>query len=38
MTQQGSHMLSTIVHADGYIVLEPGQILEPESLVEVFLF
>lgn len=38
MAQQGSHMLSTIVHADGYIILEPGQILEPESLIEVFLF
>ncbi len=38
MIQQGSHMLSTIVHADGYIVLEPGQVLEPESLIEVFLF
>jgi molybdopterin molybdotransferase len=38
MAQQGSHMLSTIVHADGYIVLDPGQILEPEELIEVFLF
>lgn len=38
MAQQGSHMLSTIVHADGYIVLEPGQVLEPEHLIEVFLF
>ncbi len=36
--KQGSHMLSSIVHADGYIILEPGQVLEPSSLIEVFLF
>ncbi|MEJ2057831.1 MAG: molybdopterin molybdotransferase MoeA, partial [Desulfofustis sp.] len=29
ISRQGSHMLSSIVHADGYIVLGPGQILEP---------
>jgi molybdopterin molybdotransferase len=38
IAQQGSHMLSSIVHADGYIVLEPGEILGPHSLKEVFLF
>jgi molybdopterin molybdotransferase len=38
MEKQGSHMLSSIVHADGYIIVEPGQILEPFSLIEVFLF
>ncbi len=38
MAQQGSHMLSTIVHADGYIVLQPEETLEPGSLTEVFLF
>ena len=38
MVQQGSHMLSSIVHADGYIVLEPGEVLEPDDLIEVFLF
>ena len=38
MAQQGSHMLSTIVHADGYIILQPGEVLEPGSLIEVFLF
>lgn len=38
MTQQGSHMLSTIVHADGYIILEPNETLDPGSLIEVFLF
>ncbi len=38
MAQQGSHMLSTIVHADGYIILQPGEVLEPGSLTEVFLF
>lgn len=38
ISQQGSHMLSSIVHADGYIVLQPGVVLEPGSLIEVFLF
>ncbi len=37
-THQGSHMLSSIVHADGYIVLKPGETLEPDGLTEVFLF
>ncbi len=37
-TRQGSHMLSSIVHADGYIVLKPGETLEPGGLTEVFLF
>lgn len=38
IAQQGSHMLSSIVNADGYIVLEPGEKLSPGSLVEVYLF
>jgi molybdopterin molybdotransferase len=38
MARQGSHMLSSIVHADGYIVLEPGEVLEADGLIEVFLF
>lgn len=38
VAQQGSHMLSSIVHADGYIVMEPGEVLEPCSLTEVILF
>ena len=38
LAHQGSHMLSSIVHADGYIVLEPGDILEPGDLIEVKLF
>ena len=38
MGQQGSHMLSSIAHADGYVVLEPGEILQPGSLKEVSLF
>ncbi len=38
VAQQGSHMLSSIVQADGYIVMEPGQKLEEGSLVEVVLF
>jgi molybdopterin molybdotransferase len=36
--KQGSHMLSSITHADGYISLEPEETLEPGSLKEVFLF
>jgi len=36
--KQGSHMLSSITSADGYIVQEPREILQPESLKEVFLF
>ncbi len=35
---QGSHMLSSIVHADGYIIIGPGETLKPASLVTVFLF
>ena len=38
LAQQGSHMLSSIVHADGYIVLDPGEALEPGDLIEVTLF
>ena len=35
---QGSHMLSSIAHADGYVVLQPGESLQPGSLKEVSLF
>jgi molybdopterin molybdotransferase len=38
VTKQGSHMLSSITTGDGYIILEPGEILEPGSLKEVYLF
>lgn len=38
MAQQGSHMLSTIVHANGYIILDPGKTLENGELTKVFLF
>ncbi len=38
VSQQGSHMLSSITHADGYVVLEPGEVLQPGSLKEVSLF
>ncbi|THB70954.1 MAG: molybdopterin molybdenumtransferase MoeA [Desulfobulbaceae bacterium] len=38
IAQQGSHMLSSITTADGYIILEPGALLEPGELVEVALF
>ncbi len=36
--KQGSHMLSSIVNADGYIILEPGKALQPGETVNVFLF
>lgn len=36
--KQRSHMLSSIVNADGYVVLQPGQTLEPASPVRVILF
>ncbi len=38
VSQQGSHMLSSIAHADGYVVLQPGEVLQPGSLKEVSLF
>lgn len=38
VAQQGSHMLSSITNADGYIIMEPGEHLAPGSLKEVFLF
>lgn len=38
MERQGSHMLSSIVQADGYIILTPGAFLEAGQLVEVMLF
>ena len=36
--KQGSHMLSSIVNADGYIILEPGAAVQPGDTVNVFLF
>ena len=36
--KQGSHMLSSIVNADGYIIVEPGTIINPGEAVNVFLF
>lgn len=38
VTKQGSHMLSSITSADGYIIMGPGENLEPGSLKEVYLF
>ena len=38
VSHQGSHMLSSIAHADGYLVLQPGEVLQPGSLKEVSLF
>ena len=35
---EGSHMLSSVVNADGYIILQPGEVLASESLAKVFLF
>jgi molybdopterin molybdotransferase len=35
---QGSHMLSSVVSADGYIILQPGEVFAPESLAKVYLF
>lgn len=36
--KQGSHMLSSIVNADGYIILEPGITLQPGEVVYIYLF
>jgi molybdopterin molybdotransferase len=36
--KQGSHMLSSIVHAYGYIIVEPGVSINPGEPVNVFLF
>jgi len=36
--KQGSHMLSSIVNADGYIILEPGVRVHHGETVTVFLF
>ena len=38
MEKQGSHMLSSIVHADGYIILEPGTKIQSGHKANVFLF
>lgn len=38
VARQGSHMLSSIVEADGYIVLEPGAVLQPGDLTDAFVF
>jgi molybdopterin molybdotransferase len=38
VVQQGSHMLSSIVNADGYIILQPGEVLEAGKFIDVVLF
>ncbi len=38
ISKQGSHMLSSIVEADGYIVVEPGSTLAPNELTDVYVF
>jgi molybdopterin molybdotransferase len=36
--KQGSHMLSSIVNADGYIIVAPGATVNPGEVINVFLF
>ena len=38
IARQGSHMLTSIVEADGYIALEPGGSIEPGELADVVVF
>lgn len=38
IARQGSHMLTSIVEADGYIAIEPGGCIEPGELTDVFVF
>ncbi len=38
LSRQGSHMLSSIVMADGYIVLPPSSALETGELTDVYIF
>jgi len=35
---QGSHMPTSIAHADGYLVITPGQLLRKGEMTDVFLF
>lgn len=34
--KQGSHMLTSLAHGDGYIILEPGQELNPGERIDVY--
>ncbi len=34
--KQGSHMLTSLTHADGYIILEPGQEIQAGERIDVF--
>jgi molybdopterin molybdotransferase len=38
LDKQGSHMLSSIAQADGFIIMEPGQFLSEGSWQDVYLF
>jgi molybdopterin molybdotransferase len=38
IARQGSHMLTSIVEADGYIAIEPGCILQAGELADVYIF
>lgn len=35
-TRQGSHMLTSLTHAQGYIILEPGQLLKSGEQIDVY--
>lgn len=35
---QGSHMLTSISESDGYIILEPGELLNKESIIDVYCY
>jgi len=38
LNKQDSYMLTSISEADGYIIVEEKQVIEKDSLVEIFLF
>ena len=38
LTQQGSHMPTTVAHADGYVIVLPRQLLRKDEEVPVYLF
>ncbi len=38
LDRQGSHMLTSIVEADGYVAVDPGTVLNAGDLAEVFVF
>ncbi|NOX87936.1 MAG: hypothetical protein GXO77_02845, partial [Calditrichaeota bacterium] len=38
LKKQGSHMITSVSQADGYVILEPEKTLSEGDLVEVYLF